>query len=72
MCVIFKINKKLSQLEHWKADDIKSIIKQVCDELELGFGKVGQPTFLILHSSLLAFLNAVVTMQQPVPNPRHC
>jgi glutamyl-tRNA synthetase len=43
--------KKLSQLEHWKADDIKSIIKQVCDELELGFGKVGQPFRLALSGN---------------------
>jgi glutamyl-tRNA synthetase len=39
---------KLSQLDIWKADDIKTIIKQVCDELNIGFGKVGQPFRLAL------------------------
>lgn len=43
--------KKLSQLETWKADEIKNIIKQVCDELELGFGKVGQPFRLALSGN---------------------
>ncbi|SSC09950.1 glutamate--tRNA ligase [thiotrophic endosymbiont of Bathymodiolus puteoserpentis (Logatchev)] len=43
--------KKLSQLEVWKADEIKGIIKQVCDELALGFGKVGQPFRLALSGN---------------------
>ncbi len=39
---------KLSALEDWTAQDIKGVIKQVCDELEIGFGKVGQPFRLAL------------------------
>ena len=42
---------KLSQLDRWKADAIKTIIKQVCDELDIGFGKVGQPFRLALSGN---------------------
>lgn len=40
--------KKLSVLNDWQAESIKCSIKQVCDELSIGFGKVGQPFRLAL------------------------
>ncbi len=43
--------KKLKQLDTWKSDEIKIIIKQVCDELGIGFGKVGQPFRLALSGN---------------------
>ena len=39
---------KLDNLDEWQADQIKAQIKQVCDELNVGFGKVGQPFRLAL------------------------
>ncbi|CAB9541419.1 Glutamyl-tRNA synthetase (EC [Bathymodiolus brooksi thiotrophic gill symbiont] len=43
--------EKLTQLDTWQADEIKSIIEQVCDELDIGFGKVGQPFRLALSGN---------------------
>lgn len=40
--------EKLICTHTWKAEEIKAVIKQVCDELEIGFGKVGQPFRLAL------------------------
>ncbi len=39
---------KLKSLELWQAEKIKDCIKQVCTELDVGFGKVGQPFRLAL------------------------
>ncbi len=39
---------KLTKLDDWQAQQIKAIIQQVCDELSIGFGKVGQPFRLAL------------------------
>jgi glutamyl-tRNA synthetase len=39
---------KLTALDDWTAEAIKRQIKQVCDELNMGFGKVGQPFRLAL------------------------
>ncbi|WXT99996.1 MAG: Glutamate--tRNA ligase [Catillopecten margaritatus gill symbiont] len=43
--------EKLTVLDTWQADTIKSCIKQVCDEMEIGFGKVGQPFRLALSGN---------------------
>ncbi|MDC9714388.1 MAG: glutamate--tRNA ligase [Gammaproteobacteria bacterium] len=43
--------EKLSQLEVWQANEIKVVIKQVCDDLGIGFGKVGQPFRLALSGN---------------------
>ncbi len=40
--------KKLSYTNIWKNEQIKTVIKQVCDELEVNFAKVGQPLRLAL------------------------
>lgn len=42
---------KLTELDTWKADEIKVCIKQVCDELDIGFAKVGQPFRLALSGN---------------------
>lgn len=42
---------KLTALDTWKADEIKVCIKQVCDALDIGFGKVGQPFRLALSGN---------------------
>ncbi|SMM98442.1 Glutamyl-tRNA synthetase [uncultured Candidatus Thioglobus sp.] len=42
---------KLTALDSWQADEIKTSIKQVCDELNIGFGKVGQPFRLALSGN---------------------
>jgi glutamyl-tRNA synthetase len=42
---------KLSELDDWNAANIKDKIKQVCDELEIGFGKIGQPFRLALSGN---------------------
>jgi glutamyl-tRNA synthetase len=39
---------KLEALNTWQANDIKQAVKQVCFELNIGFGKVGQPFRLAL------------------------
>ena len=39
---------KLNSLESWTAENIHSVIKAVCEEREVGFGKVGQPFRLAL------------------------
>ncbi|SFV87336.1 Glutamyl-tRNA synthetase [hydrothermal vent metagenome] len=43
--------EKLTALDTWQADEIKGCIKQVCDELDIGFGKVGQPFRLALSGN---------------------
>ncbi len=42
---------KLSALDEWLADNIKEQIKQVCSELDIGFGKIGQPFRLALSGN---------------------
>ncbi|MEJ6659995.1 MAG: glutamate--tRNA ligase [Candidatus Thioglobus sp.] len=42
---------KLSALDDWAAGNIKEQIKQVCDELDIGFGKIGQPFRLALSGN---------------------
>jgi glutamyl-tRNA synthetase len=42
---------KLSVLDDWDAGNIKDQIKQVCDELSIGFGKIGQPFRLALSGN---------------------
>ena len=42
---------KLSALDGWTAGNIKEQIKQVCDELDIGFGKIGQPFRLALSGN---------------------
>jgi glutamyl-tRNA synthetase len=42
---------KLEKLNIWEADNIKIIIQDVCSELDIGFGKVGQPFRLALSGS---------------------
>lgn len=46
--VLQTLLSKLESLEIWQADAIKDCIKQVCAELDVGFGKVGQPFRLAL------------------------
>lgn len=45
---LISLLEKLSQLDTWKANFINKVILQVCDELKIGFGKVGQPFRLAL------------------------
>lgn len=40
--------QKLDILEDWQEENIKNSIKEVCDDLNIGFGKVGQPFRLAL------------------------
>lgn len=49
--ILTTLKTKLEDLQNWRADDIKSSIKEVCDELEIGFGKVGQPFRLALSGN---------------------
>jgi len=42
---------KLNSLDDWVASNIKDQIKQVCEELEIGFGKIGQPFRLALSGN---------------------
>lgn len=42
---------KLEALNTWQANDIKQAVKQVCFELNIGFGKVGQPFRLALSGN---------------------
>ncbi len=39
---------ELEMLNTWKADNIKEVVKQVCFELNIGFGRVGEPFRLAL------------------------
>ncbi len=43
--------RKLEALDEWHADQIKAQIKQVCEDLGVGFGKVGQPFRLALSGN---------------------
>ncbi|WP_428087413.1 glutamate--tRNA ligase [Candidatus Thioglobus sp.] len=43
--------EKLSLVDEWVAGNIKDQIKQVCTELEIGFGKIGQPFRLALSGN---------------------
>jgi len=38
----------LNSVDSWTADNIHSVIKSICEEREVGFGKVGQPFRLAL------------------------
>lgn len=42
---------KLNSLDDWVASNIKDQIKQVCEELDIGFGKIGQPFRLALSGN---------------------
>lgn len=42
---------KLSVLEAWTDQEINRVIKQICDDLDIGFGKVGQPFRLALSGN---------------------
>lgn len=42
---------KLENLENFNAENIKTIINDICSELEVGFGKVGQPFRLVLSGN---------------------
>ncbi|MCH9646026.1 MAG: glutamate--tRNA ligase [Proteobacteria bacterium] len=42
---------KLEALDDWMASNIKEQIKQVCKELDIGFGKIGQPFRLALSGN---------------------
>jgi glutamyl-tRNA synthetase len=46
--VLMALQDKLTAVEKWSAENIKTTIKAICDELEVGFGKVGQPLRLVL------------------------
>jgi glutamyl-tRNA synthetase len=46
--VLMALQDKLTTLQDWHAENIKTTIKAICDELEVGFGKVGQPLRLVL------------------------
>ncbi len=39
--ILQHLQDKFSQLENWQAEDIDNAIKESCDELDLGMGKVG-------------------------------
>jgi glutamyl-tRNA synthetase len=42
---------KLEVLDDWVAGNIKEQIKQTCEELGIGFGKIGQPFRLALSGN---------------------
>jgi glutamyl-tRNA synthetase len=46
--ILMALQDKLTAVEKWSAENIKTTIKAICDELEVGFGKVGQPLRLVL------------------------
>ncbi len=41
----------LSLIDNWTAENIHSVIKIICDEYDVGFGKVGQPFRLALSGN---------------------
>ena len=41
--VLKVLKSKYSALENWTAEDIHKVVEQTVEELEVGFGKVGQP-----------------------------
>ena len=49
--IITALIVKYSELEDWSSEAIHDIVKQVCDEQEVGFGKVGQPFRLALSGT---------------------
>jgi glutamyl-tRNA synthetase len=49
--ILQNLKDKLRVLENWQAENIKEVIKSVCDDLEVGFGKVGQPFRLALSGN---------------------
>ena len=49
--IITALIVKYSELEDWSSEAIHDIVKQVCDEQEIGFGKVGQPFRLALSGT---------------------
>ena len=49
--VIELLIQKLDDLNDWKKESIHQIVKDICGELEVGFGKVGQPFRLALSGN---------------------
>ncbi len=49
--IITALIVKYSELEDWSSEPIHDIVKQVCDEQDVGFGKVGQPFRLALSGT---------------------
>ena len=49
--IITALIVKYSELEDWSSEAIHDIVKQVCDEQDVGFGKVGQPFRLALSGT---------------------
>jgi glutamyl-tRNA synthetase len=49
--VITALLEKYTQLEDWSSEAIHYVVKQVCDEQDVGFGKVGQPFRLALSGT---------------------
>jgi glutamyl-tRNA synthetase len=49
--IITALIAKYSELEDWSSEAIHDIVKQVCDEQDVGFGKVGQPFRLALSGT---------------------
>jgi len=46
--IVDALYSKLLSLENWSAENIHSVIKEICDQQGVGFGKVGQPFRLAL------------------------
>ena len=46
--IIKTLYEKLLTLDNWQAEDINTIIQDICDEQKVGFAKVGQPFRLAL------------------------
>ncbi len=49
--IIELLMQKLNALDDWKKEAIHQIVKDICSELEVGFGKVGQPFRLALSGN---------------------
>jgi len=49
--IITALLEKYTQLEDWSSEAIHYVVKQVCDEQDVGFGKVGQPFRLALSGT---------------------
>jgi len=49
--IITALLEKYTQLEDWSSEEIHHVVKQVCDEQDVGFGKVGQPFRLALSGT---------------------
>ena len=46
--ILDELLNSLTKLDHWKAENIHLIIKNICEVQNIGFGKVGQPFRLAL------------------------